>query len=506
MKINVAHNAKINLAFGLINKVLILILPFVERTVMRYVLGSEYLGLNSLFSSILSVLSLAELGFGSAIVYNMYKPIADNDIKEINSLLNLYRQVYFTIGLIVLVIGLLLIPFLPNLISGTYPQDANLTMVYLLYLLNSVISYFLYSYLSSLLVVYQREDVHSIITMVTTVGMYVSKIVIIYFLKNYYIATMTLPAFTILQNLSMAVVIKRMYPQFKCEGKIEHERLQPIKKLIAGTFISRACAVTRNSLDSICISAFLGLALTAIYNNYYIILHSVTVALSIVSTSLIGGIGNHVVTKSANENYHELEIIDFAYMIISGWCTVCLLCLYQPFMRLWMGNEMLLPLDTVMLFCLYFYVLKIGDMRAMYSTTNGLWWHHRYRAMIETVCNLILNIMLGKLFGINGIIIATVISLIFCNTIWATHITFKLYFKEKRYIKGYYLYQAKYGAVTLIACGLSFIVCSILMPTTAIMQFIINGIICIIVPGIVFFFILKNNLLLKELIRIVRKR
>ncbi len=219
-----------------------------------------------------------------------------------------------------------------------------------------------------------------------------------------------------------------MFPDIKCSGKLDALYLKSIKKLVIGSFIQKACGVTRNSLDSVCISAFVGLSITGIYNNYFTIFNGVTVILAIFITSLTGGIGNHVALKSKAENYEELKKIDFLYLQISGWCTCCLLCLSQPFMKLWMGTDMLLSPLSVLFMCIYFYMLKVGDVRSIYYSTTGMWWEMRYRSIVETVANLILNIVLGYLFGINGIILATVISLFLFNFLWGASIVFKNYF------------------------------------------------------------------------------
>ena len=269
MKLDVKRNTKRNIVFGVIHKMILMIMPFIVRTVIRNILGVQYLGLNSLFSSILQVLSVTEMGFSTAVIYNMYKPISEGDDQMVCALLNLYRKVYRIIGLCVMGMGVCLIPFLPKLISGSYPADANITALYLVYLFNSVVSYFLFSYLSSLLVAYQRVDISSIINLVIHVGLQLCQIGILYLTHNYYLFIILMPVFTIMKNLWVAFVVKRMYPQYRCEGILPSEKIAEIKKLVSGTFIQKACAVTRNSLDSICISAFLGLAMTGIYNNYY---------------------------------------------------------------------------------------------------------------------------------------------------------------------------------------------------------------------------------------------
>lgn len=433
MQLNVIQNAKRNIVFGAINKVILLICPFVERTFVQYILGAEYLGLGSLFNSILSVLSLTEMGFTSAVIYNMYKPTAEGNTEKVNALLFFYKRVYRIVGSLIFGIGICFIPFLPKLIHGSYPEDINLTGLYLIFLSNSVISYFLYIYMTSVLVANQRDDIQSFVNSFVRLLLMGTQVLMLVLFKNYYAYIILMPLFTIVNNLWIAWRVKKCFPQYNAFGILPEEEIKAIKKLVSGTFVQRICAVTRNSLDSICISAFLGLTLTAIYNNYYLILNGVSVFVGVIHSAFSGGVGNHVVTKSVDENFEELSNLSFVYLWISGWCAICLCSLYQPFMELWMGKDMMLPYSAVILLSVYFYFLKLCDIPAVYSAANGLWWEHRKRAIIETAINLILNIGLGKLCGVYGIIIATLISVFFCNYIWGTIITFKNYFLTSRY-------------------------------------------------------------------------
>ena len=154
-------NAKRNMLASLINRIVSMLLPFVTRTIFIYSLGSLYLGLNSIFSSVLSVLSLAELGVGTAMVYSMYKPIANGDAETVCALLNLYRKIYRIIGAVILVLGLAFTPFLPHIIKGAVPADINLYVLYFINLFSTVVSYFLFAYKNSLLTASQRMDVIS---------------------------------------------------------------------------------------------------------------------------------------------------------------------------------------------------------------------------------------------------------------------------------------------------------------------------------------------------------
>ena len=201
MEISRTKNTKRNIFWGVINKLITLVLPFLTRTVMIRTLGAEYLGLNSLFSSILQVLNLTELGFSSAIVYSMYRPIAENDKDSICALLNAFRKIYKIIGVAILAAGLSLLPFLPHLIHGSAPKDINIYYVYLVYLSNTAISYLLYAYKTALPNAFQRVDVISNITSITLGGMYILQIVILIGIKQYYPYIIILPICTVVNNI-----------------------------------------------------------------------------------------------------------------------------------------------------------------------------------------------------------------------------------------------------------------------------------------------------------------
>ena len=496
MQINVIENAKRNLVFGMLNKIVLLVCPFIEKYVVQIILGPEYLGLGSLFSSIISVLSLSELGFGTAMIYNMYKPVADGDVNKVNAILQYYKKVYRIIGSVILGLGVAIIPMLPHLIKGDCPAGINLGFLYVIYLGNTVLSYYLFAYLTSLIVVYQREDIRSNITAMIRLSLTASQIVILITTGNYYLFAILMPVFTILNNLLIAWRVKTVFPQYKAKGSLMPNDISGIKKLVFGTFIQQACAI--------CISAFLGLTFTGIYNNYFLVITGVTSFVSLITNSFMGGVGNHVATKSRNDNYIEMKKLDFVYLWIAGWCMICLLCLFQPFMRLWMGGEMMLPMSAVFLLCGYFYLLKLGDIRSIYSSANGLWWEHRYRAVGETVLNVVLNIVLGKTFGIVGIILATMISLFFCNYLWAVGITFRLYFSIGQR-KDYYLYQVKQTLCTIIVCGITYAMCITVPNYGLVSQLLLRGVLCLVVPNLMFYLIYRNNEVFSYVKRLLTK-
>ncbi|MGO5306772.1 lipopolysaccharide biosynthesis protein [Agathobacter sp. LCP21S3_B2] len=485
MKLERTKNSIRNLIWGVLNKIVGILFPFFLRTVFIYSLGANYLGLNSLFTSILTVLNLAELGFSSAIVYNMYNPIAKNDTDTICALMNYYKKIYHKIGIFVSVVGILLLPFLKFLINGKYPSDINLQLLYIFFLFNTAISYFMYAYKNCILTAYQREDIISKINIVLKIIMYLMQTITLIVLKNYYGYVVCMIINTVLTNIITAYYSEKYYPQFQPKGKLKAENKKLISKNIQGLMVGKLCMVSRNSFDNIFLSMFLGLNVVTIYGNYYYIMNAISGVLVILMSSIGAGIGNSVATESIKKNYKDFTKFTFMYSWIAGWCTVCLFCLYQPFMKIWMGEDLLFPMLDVCLICLYFYSLTMGDVRSQYSAATGLFWQNRYYVLTEAVTNIILNFILGKLYGVHGIILATWISIFFINFMWGSSIIFRYYFiKFDKII--YYKKQLYYFFVVIVVSCLTYF-CTSFIEGNKYIVLIVNAIICLILPNFLFF-------------------
>ena len=502
MRINVKKNARRNIAIAIVSRVPLQILVFLTKSVINIYLGAEYLGLNSLFGSVITVLSLTELGIGSAMVYHMYKPIAKDDTEKICALLNFYKKTYFIIGVITTAIGLALLPFLPHLIKGNCPPTVNIYVLYLTQLSSNCVSYFLFGYKQVLLTAYQREDFYSIIHLLTQGGMQIAQLVLIILTKNYYYYTLCSLFFTVINNLWIGWFTRRLFPHIVCRGKLDQSVLDNMKRLVAGSFIQKVCSVTRNALDSVCLSAFVGLAVTGMYNNYYAIFNVLRTGLSVCIASLTGGVGNHIAIKSKEENFQEMQRLDFLYLLISGWCVCCLLCLTQPFMKLWMGEKMLLSDGFVVCLCVYLYILKVGDVRGLYYSTTGMWWEMRHRSFFETIGNLVLNIALGYFFGVIGIVLATVISLLAFNFFWGATIVFKNYFGMEK-LKAYFKYQLTYFLVTVFVCMVTWTVTSKVSSQSDFMTLVFRAGICLVLPTAIYFLIYFRTRIFKESIKML---
>ena len=401
-----------------------IIVPFLMRTAMIYLMGVQYLGLNSLFTSALQVLNLAELGVGSAMVFSMYKPIAENDNTTICALMKLYRTYYRVIGLVIAVVGCALIPFIPRLIKSDVPADINIYILYLLNLGTTVLSYWLFAYKNSILQAHQRADVVSKVTLVTSTIQYGSQLFVLWAFHNYYLYVIVMLATQALTNIVTAVCADKLYPQFKPRGKVDKMQVQKINQRIRDLFTSRIGGVVYDSADTIVVSAFLGLTVLAVYQNYFFILNAITGFIAVVFAACTAGIGNSIVMESKEKNYQDLNKFAFIITWIAGFCSACLLCIYQPFMELWVGKDLILSFSAVVCFVIYFFVRQFNALFNLYKDASGMWHEDRLRPLIAALTNLVLNLILVKFIGIYGILLSTVLTILWlacrgCYTIYS---------------------------------------------------------------------------------------
>lgn len=495
--LNRTKNTLNNIAFGFIHKTIALLFPFITRTVLIYHLGTEYLGLSSVFSSVLQVLNLAEFGFGNAIVFCLYRPIAEQNNDLVCLYLEMLRKVYRYIGLIIMAVGVLLIPVLPFFIKNQIlPDGSNLYICYSFFLFDSSISYLLYGYKVVLPQAMQRLDLLNKIDIGIVAGKSLFQIGVILAFKSYYVFLLIAPVFTIVRNLMISWLIDQRYPQYKPSGVLPANRRKELLTIVKGIAIGKICIASRNGIDGICLSAFLGLKVAAIYNNYYYLMNAVVAVSMIFCTSVMSGVGNSIVTESKEKNYTVMKRLEFVYMTMAGWASICLLCLYQPFMKLWMGNERMLGMPEVILFVIYFYLLKMGDLRWIYQECAGLWWDCRHVTLVETIVNLVLNIILGKKYGVFGILLATDVSMLLINFFGSAKIVFFRYFGRNNQ-KEYFISHLQYFLINAIIMLVTYISSSSMIEWLCIESFIFRVLVytitCLLIPATLYWLVYRKT-------------
>lgn len=490
-KIERTKNASRNIFFGVILKIYQILVPFLMRTAMIYLMGVQYLGLNSLFTSVLQVLNLAELGVGSAMVYSMYKPITEDDETTICALMKLYRTYYRVIGLVIAVVGCALTPFIPHLIKNDVPAGINIYILYLLNLGSTVLSYWLFAYKNSILQAHQRTDVVSKVTLITSTVQYGLQIVVLWIFHNYYLYVIVALATQVLTNITTAVCANKLYPQFKPKGSVDKDQVKRINQRIRDLFTSKIGSIIYDSADTIVISAFLGLTVLAVYQNYFFILNSITGLITVAFSACTAGIGNSIVVETKEKNYHDLKKFTFIITWIAGFCSVCLLCIYQPFMELWVGRDLMLSLTAVVCFVVYFFVRQFNALFNMYKDASGMWHEDRLRPLVAALTNLALNLIFVHFIGIYGILLSTVLAILCVGMPWLLHNLFTVIF-EKKHMWPYIGRLAKYCLVVLVSCVATYFICSRfnigIIPTI-----LIRGVICVIVPNVIYYLAFRKT-------------
>lgn len=482
------QHAKRNIITSVINKLVIMLANFVMRTVLIRYLGEVYLGLDSLFVSILQILSLSELGISSAMVYSMYKPLAENDTPAVCALLRLYRTVYRWIALAMTVLGLGISPFLKYIVKSDLPDGMNLYVLFFINLANTVLSYMMFSYRSSLFTADQRYSVNNNVYSVFKIASTVLQVAVIVIFKDheycYYVYSFVLPLTTAIKNLVIYALSNKSYPQYQCEGTVPKEEIDNIKKRVAGMFLYKVSFVFRNSLDSIVLSAFLGLTELAKYNSYYYVINAISGILILVSNSVTASVGNSIVVESKKKNYADFNKLQLLYMWLSSWLSICLVACLQPFIKLWVGEKMMFGDSIMIIFCVYFFTTHFSRMCYMYRQAAGLWWQDRFRPVAETIVNFVLNILLVKFIGVSGVMFSTIFCIVFIDCTWGARTLFRHYFTEEK--QSIYMLKLLWSSfLTALSGGICYFICGRL-GLQGIPAIIVYGVIATVVSNVIF--------------------
>lgn len=424
------NNVIKNITFALLTNVIGTVLPFVVRTYMIRYLGSEFIGLNNLCASILHVLSATDIGIANAFAYRLYKPLAEGNKEEVCELLNFYRKVYFAIGMVILSMGLILLPFLKHFISQNIPENVNIYFVFFLYLINTVISYVVFAYKNLIFTADQKKNYESITTSISLSVLYISQIFLISAHK-YYLSVCMLPLSTLMGNLLRNQIARRKYPDYVPRGTISRSAISGLKRDIFSVAVYKFRDISRNAFDSIVISTFMGLIVLSNYQNYNMILTVPTWLLGLICASILPSVGNFAVLNSQKEVYGVYKKNVFIMSFLAAWFAICFLFMIQDFIVIWLGAEFQLSWVAAVLFAVYIALHGEAMNIKIIRESIGLWNQGRIWAVVEMVTNLVLNLLLGWWLGVEGIILATIISMLFISIPVENRIIFSQYFVGK---------------------------------------------------------------------------
>ncbi|QPS70487.1 lipopolysaccharide biosynthesis protein [Lactococcus garvieae] len=438
-------NSLRNSSFTIIQKIIGMILGFVTRTAFIYTLGISYQGLNGLFTSILSMLSIAELGIGSAIVFNMYRYIAENDTETMKSLMHFYRTAYRIVAVIVTVLGLLLLPFL-NFFSSYQGINDNVFIIYLLFLANSVAGY-LFSYKRSILYADQKNYIVNIFDTLYTLVVNIAYIIVLFVFKSFILYLISALVLSIVENILIQAFADKRYPWLKEKNirKLEPEILHRFKKQIYGMFYHNIGTFVVMGSDSLVITKFLGLTTMGLYSNYSLITGNLSGLLMAALGGLTASIGNLLTEKDTKKSFEVYKNLSFATFWIFTAVSAALLLVMQPFIIVWLGEKFILSFPILVMIVLNFYILGMRKPIRLFQDASGIFYENRHIPVIGAVLNLGLSLLFVTFMGLTGVLLGTFLStLILYGYSFPKYIYSPLF---DRPISDYIIEQIKYLAV-----------------------------------------------------------
>lgn len=419
----------INMITAFISQLIIIALGFVSRKVMIDSVGVEYLGINGLMSNILTILSLAESGIGVAIVYSLYKPLAENDIPKIKALMNFYKYTYRALALFTLILGLSLIPFLPNIMKDNTVE--NSVQIYLLFLFGSVSSY-LFSYKISMNSADQNKYLSTIINTITQIIVLILKVFILYLTKNYILFISIDMITTLLKNIIFSKIIDKKYPYLKEKNtvKLDLETKRELFVNIKSLFLGKIGYVISIASDNLVISSFISIKTVGLYSNYTTLVSAVLGFVSIFISSISASFGNLVAEEEGEKVYSIFKVTSLINFWLYGFSCICLYSLSEPFITLWLGKDYLMGKSALLLIVINF--MLSGFIAPIDSVKNaaGLYHPDRFIPIISAIVNMVISITLVKSLGICGVFLGTIISNILFSFWIKPLLVYKYIFKK----------------------------------------------------------------------------
>lgn len=458
MKLDFVKNTKRNAIAYFVSQCVATVFPFLRKTLFLWILGSEYLGLNGLFFSILGMLMLSEMGFGDAIVCYMYKPVAEDNNELFCAYLRFFQKVYQFVGLFIFISGLCVMPFLKYFIHGHIPADVNLYILYLMFLLKTAIGYFFFAYRGSVFAAHHRGDITTYIGIVTGAIEFFLSCLVLCLTHNYYHYVLVLIGCAFLNNVSVLIVSKKYYPEMVPRGKLPPQDIKRILSDVKAIFMHKIGAVMSNSFDTVVISSFLGLTAVASYGSYGHIRDSVASMAGGLCYSMLGGFGNKIYTESKEENFRLLMKAHRLLMCIILWGGAMLLALYQPFMIIWTKNDptLIRHFLTPLLMVLWFYEMQSRETLRMFKNAAALWQPDKWKSVVAGVANLTLNLIFINVlpagYKLDGVILATLLTDVFIQMPWESYAVFTAFFGKKEAIH-YWRQQTVYILWAMLLTG-----------------------------------------------------
>ena len=476
-----------NLITAVTGQVFGIIISFIARMIFLQYLSEDYLGLNGLFTNILTIFSLVELGVGPAMNFSLYKPLAENDIPKVKSLMSLYRKAYMVIGCAIALIGLAFTPFY-TVFMDEVPNIPHLTAIYWLFTLNTVVSYF-FSYKRALIICDEKRYIATIYRYVFYFLLNIVQIASLILTHNYILFLSIQVAFTFAENVCVSLKADKMYPFLKepNTSPVSRDDKKEIKKNIGAMLMHKIGGMAVLSTDNIILSRFVSLTAVGLYSNYYLITDALGKITGQVFSSITASVGNlnaYEDEKSRQKLAVTFNRTFFINFWIYGFCSCCLWVLFNPFISLWLGSDLIFDNFTVLVIVVNFYLTGMRKSTQTFREATGAFYYDRFKPLAEAAINIIASVILAEQLGTAGVFLGTIISTL-ATCIWIEpYVLYKHIFK--RSCGPYFIRLIAYTLVTILAAGLTYFISCLLSAGNALTDLIIKFAVCLVIPNAVF--------------------
>jgi O-antigen/teichoic acid export membrane protein len=472
-----------NIIFSLTGQMVVILLGFASRTVFIKLLGSTYLGLNGLFDSILSFLSLAELGIGNSIIFTLYDPIAKNNTERIKTLMMLFRKIYNIIGVVVLALVLCIMPFLQTFVHTTLNIE-YLRLFFLIYSTNSVSSYF-FTYKRAIFLVDQKYYKVSLNQNLFSCIQYAAQVVFLIMTKNFIVFLVIQTACTFTSNIVISIQANRAYPFLKEHKakKLDTDTKKIIAKNITGVACLKVSDVVVNGSNSILISMFIGITQVGIMSNYDLFTKKLVNLIAQIFTSVTASVGNLNIEQDPERSRQIFNVLLFVNFWIYGICSIVFLAVLNPLITLWVGQKYVVYELALIFYLISFFLNGLRLTNYVFLDTYGLYWKLKLKAIVEAASNIIGCLIFIKLLGLAGVYLGTAVSVLFVNLTWEPFVIFK--YKFNKSITNYFIRLFTYLAATFSAAVLTNMLCSF-FSHVSFLNLLIRFVIGIFVPNCLF--------------------
>lgn len=476
---------------AIILTIVTIILGFLSQKIFILTLGTEYLGINGLFSNIVSMMAIVELGIGPAIIYNLYKAVAENDIKQIKILLNFYRKAYHFIAIIILLLGVGILPFVSKLV-GEINIEYSIHLLFIMFVVDVVFSYLL-TYKRSLLLANQRSSVINYVHLTVNVLVTVLQIVVLLYIQNYIVYLGLKIISRLIENIIINKFVEEEYSYVKepVTEILDEDTKQDIINKVKGLLLHKVGGIIVQGTDNVLLAYFAGIRSVALYSNYYMIINALNIIVSQIFGSIVASVGNLLIEADDKRSQESYSLINFINHAIAVICCSCLLVLIQPFIGLWLGTEYCMNLNIVVALVVSLYLTLMRKCPSTFKEAAGVYHEDRYVPVIESCINLVSSLVLMHYWGVIGVFLGTITSTLFLHIYSYPKYVYEatLGMKKNEYLKRFTIESIQ----AVIIMVLVYYVTGFVKIENLFLNFIVKGISTVSVSGFIMWMIYRGS-------------